>query len=231
MVTSSKRAYATGCVTRSPASRVPAPAADHSWPLLWRRHSNTVLAQSLWGLWVLVHTRFFWALRALWWVWGLVLNVISPSWIDAFELWCWRRLLRAPWTARKSNQLILNEISVEYSLEGLMLKLKLQYFGHMMQRTDWPQCCKKLKAGGEGDDRGWAGWMVSLTQWTLVWASFGSWWWTGRPGVLQPMGWQGIRQNWVTELTDWSIFILQFRLFVWIFLMLTFLCFTVFTLV
>ena len=56
--------------------------------------------------------------------------------IDAFELWCWRRLLRVPWTARKSNQSILKEISPEYSLEGLMLKLKLQYFGHLMQRTD-----------------------------------------------------------------------------------------------
>ena len=56
--------------------------------------------------------------------------------IDAFELWCWRRLLRVPWTARRSNQSILKEISLEYSLEGLMLKLKLQYFGHLMQRTD-----------------------------------------------------------------------------------------------
>ena len=56
--------------------------------------------------------------------------------IDAFELWCWRRLLRVPWTARKSNQSILKEISPEYSLEGLMLKLKLQYFGHLMRRTD-----------------------------------------------------------------------------------------------
>ena len=56
--------------------------------------------------------------------------------IDAFELWCWRRLLRVPWTARRSNQSILKEISPEYSLEGLMLKLKLQYFGHLMQRTD-----------------------------------------------------------------------------------------------
>ena len=58
--------------------------------------------------------------------------------IDAFELWCWRRLLRVPWTARRSNQSILKEISLEYSLEGLMLKLKLQYFGHLMQRTDFP---------------------------------------------------------------------------------------------
>ena len=56
--------------------------------------------------------------------------------IDAFELWCWRRLLRVPWTARSSNQSIVKEISPEYSLEGLMLKLKLQYFGHLMQRTD-----------------------------------------------------------------------------------------------
>ena len=58
--------------------------------------------------------------------------------IDVFELWCWRRLLRAPWTARKSNQSILKEISPGFSLEGLMLRLKLQYFGHLMQRADFP---------------------------------------------------------------------------------------------
>ena len=75
--------------------------------------------------------------------------------IDAFELWCWRRLVRDPWTARRSNQSILNEISPGYSLEGLMLRLKLQYFSHLMQRADslekthW----KRLKVG-EGDDRG-----------------------------------------------------------------------------
>ena len=76
--------------------------------------------------------------------------------IDAFELWCWRRLLRVPWTARRSNQSILMEISPECSLEGLMLKLKLQYFGHLMQRTThWkrPWCWERSKAGGEGDDR------------------------------------------------------------------------------
>ena len=72
--------------------------------------------------------------------------------IDAFELWCWRRLLKVPWTARKSNQSILKEISPEYSLEGLMLKLKLQYFDHLMQRTDSLE--KTLKAEGKGDDRG-----------------------------------------------------------------------------
>ena len=91
--------------------------------------------------------------------------------INAFELWCWRRLLRVPWTARRSNQSILNEISPEYLLEGLMLKLKLQYFGHLMRRTDsfertLGRCWQKLKAGGAGDDRGLIGWMASLTLWT-----------------------------------------------------------------
>ena len=77
--------------------------------------------------------------------------------IDAFELWCWRRLLRVPWTAKRSKQSILKEISPEYSLEGLMLKLKLQYFGHLMQRTDSLEktlMLGKIKAGEEGDNRG-----------------------------------------------------------------------------
>ena len=107
--------------------------------------------------------------------------------IDAFELWSWRRLFRVPWTARKSNQLILKEISPEYSLEGLMLKLKLQYFGQLMWRTDSlekPWYWEKLKAGGEGDNRGWDDWMASLIQWTWVWVSSESWWWTGKPGML-----------------------------------------------
>ena len=85
---------------------------------------------------------------------------------DAFELWCWRRLLRLHWTARRSNQSILKEISPEYSLQGLMLNLKLQYFGHLMRRTDSfkiPWCWNCLKAGGEGDNREWDGWMASLT--------------------------------------------------------------------
>ena len=123
--------------------------------------------------------------------------------IDAFELWCWRRLLRVPWTARRSNQSILKEISPEYSLEGLMLELKFQYFGHMMQRTDSFEktlMLERLKAGGEGDDRGWDGWMASPTQWTWVWASSRSWWWTGRPGVLQSMGSQRVGHDWATEL-------------------------------
>ena len=77
--------------------------------------------------------------------------------IHAFELWCWRRLLRVPWTARSSNQSILKEINHEYSLERLMLKLKLQYFGHLMRRANSLEktlMLERLRAGGEGDDRG-----------------------------------------------------------------------------
>ena len=122
--------------------------------------------------------------------------------MDAFELWCWRRLLRVPWTARRPNQSILKEISPEYSLEGLMLKLKLQHFGHLMQRTDWkrPWCWESLKAGGKGDDRGWDGWMASLTQWTWAWVHPGTWSWTGRPSVLQFMGSKS--QTWLSDWTE-----------------------------
>ena len=125
--------------------------------------------------------------------------------IDAFKLWCWRRLLRVPWTARRSNQSILKEISPEYSLEGLILKLKLQYFGHLMQRTDSFE--KTLKLGKiEGrrrrDDRGWDGWMASLTRRTWVWASSESWWWTGKAGALQSMGSQRVGHDWATELNQ-----------------------------
>ena len=85
------------------------------------------------------------------------INKAESQRIDAFELWCWRRLLRVPWTARRSNQSIVKEISPEYSLEGLMLKLKLQYFGHLMQRANSLEktlMLEKLKARGEGDNRG-----------------------------------------------------------------------------
>ena len=133
--------------------------------------------------------------------------------IDAFELWCCRRLLRVPWTARRSNQSILKEISPGCSLEGLMLKLKPQYFGHLMQRTDsfektlsW----ERLKAGGEGDNRGWVGWMASPTQWTRVWVNSESWWWTGMPGAVV----HGCVKSW-TWLRDWtelnSVFLLYLQ--------------------
>ena len=125
--------------------------------------------------------------------------------IDAFELWCWRRLLRVPWTARRSNQSILKEISPWCSLEGLMLKLKLQSFGHLMWRADSFE--KTLMLGKiEGRTRGrqrmrWL--MASLTQCTWVWVNSGSWWWTGRPGVLQSMRLQKVAHDWATEL-NWT---------------------------
>ena len=122
--------------------------------------------------------------------------------IDTFELWCWRRLLRVPWPARRSNQSILKEISPEYPLEGLILKLKLQCFGHLMQRTESLE--KTLMLGKiEGRRRGWQRmrwWMASLTQWTWVWVSSRRWCWTGKPGVLQSMGSQRIGHNWATDL-------------------------------
>ena len=127
--------------------------------------------------------------------------------IDAFELWCWRRLLRVPWTARRCNQSILKEISLGCSLEGMMLTLKLQYFGHLMRRVDSLE--KTLMLGGiEGRRRrGQHGWMASLTRWTWVWASSGSWWSTGRPGVLRFMWSQRVGQDWDTEL-NWTEYML-----------------------
>ena len=124
--------------------------------------------------------------------------------IDTFELWCWRRLLRVPWTARRLNQSILKKISPEYSLEGLMLKLTNSntLATSFKELTHWKRlwCWARLKAGGKGDDRRWDGWMASSTWWTWVWVNSGSWWWTGRPGVLQSMGSKRVGHNWATEL-------------------------------
>ena len=123
--------------------------------------------------------------------------------IDAFELWCWRRLLRVPWMARRSNQSILKEISPEYSLEGLMLKLKLHSLATWWEKTlmlKRPWCWEGLRAGGYGDDTRWDGWMASPIQWTWACVNSRSWWWTRRPGVLQSMGLQRVRRDWVTEL-------------------------------
>ena len=130
------------------------------------------------------------------------------QWIDAFELWYWRRLLRVPWTARRSNQSILKEISPEYSSEGLMLKLKLQYFGHLMQRTDLLEktlMLGKIKCRRGRDDRGWDGWMALPTRWTWIWANSRSWWWTRKPGVLQSMGSQRVRHYWETGLNPTDV--------------------------
>ena len=123
--------------------------------------------------------------------------------IDAFELWYWRRLLRAPWTARRSNLSILKELSPGCSLKGLMLKLKLQYFGHLMQRTDSLEktlMLGKIEGGGEGDDRGWDDWIASLIQWTWVWVSprVGD----GQGGLACCSPW-GHKESDMTERLNW----------------------------
>ena len=112
--------------------------------------------------------------------------------IDAFQLWCWRRLLRVPWTARGSNQSILkkNQSWIFIGRTGCWSWNSNTLATSYEELTHWkrPLCWESLKARGEGEDRGWDGWMASLTQWTWVWVNSGSWWWTGRPGVLQSMG-------------------------------------------
>ena len=123
--------------------------------------------------------------------------------IDAFELWCWRRLMKVPWTARRSSQSILKEISPGCSLEGMMLKLKLQYFGHLMWRVDLLE--KTLMLGGIGGRRRrgrqsirWLDGITDSMMW--VWVNSRRWWWTGRPGVLRFMGSQRVGHDWATEL-------------------------------
>ena len=126
--------------------------------------------------------------------------------IDAFELRCWRRLLVVVlWTARRSNQSILKEISPGCSLAGLMLKLKLQYFGHMMQRGDSLEKTLVLENIGGRRRRGWwrMRWMDGIINLMDMGLNSGSWWWTGRPGVLQFMGWQRVGHDWMTEL-NWT---------------------------
>ena len=140
------------------------------------------------------------------WMWELD---YKESWVP--KNWCFwtvvlEKTFRVPWSSRRSNQSILKEISTEYSLEGLMLKLKLQYLATWcedLSHLKRPWCRERLKAGGEGDDRGWDGWMASLTQWTWVWVNSGSWWWTGRPVCCSPWGHKESdmteRLNWLTD--------------------------------
>ena len=110
--------------------------------------------------------------------------------IDAFELWCWRRLLRVLWTARRSNQSTLKESNPEYSLEGLMLKLKLQSFGHLMGKAGSLDKTLMLRKSEGRRRKGWQRirWLASLTQWIWMWANSGRWWRTGKPGMLQSRG-------------------------------------------
>ena len=118
--------------------------------------------------------------------------------IDAFELWCWRRLLRVPWTARSFNQSILKEISPDihwkdwcWSWNSNTLATWCKELIHWKR----PWCWERLKAGGEGGNRGWDGWIASPMRWTWVWVSSRSWWWTRKPSVLQSMGLQRVRHD------------------------------------
>ena len=125
---------------------------------------------------------------------------------DAFELRCWRRL-ESPLDCKE-----IKPVNPQGNQSWIFIgrigarKLKLQYFGHLMQRTDSLEktlSWERLKAGGEWNGRGWDSWMASLTQWTWVWVGYGSWWWTGKPGVLPSMGSQRVGQDWANEL-NWT---------------------------
>ena len=130
-------------------------------------------------------------------------KVLVISYCCCFELWCWRRLLRVPWTARRSNQSILRRSVLVvhwkdwcWSWNSNTLATWCEELTHLKRLWCW----ERLRAGGEGDDRGQDGWMASLTQCTWVWVDSLTWWWTGRPGILRFMGSQRVRQDWVTEL-------------------------------
>ena len=139
------------------------------------------------------------------WMWELD---YKESWVP--KNWCFwiavlEKTLEGPLYCKEIQPVHPKGISSEYSLEGLMLKLKLQFFGPWCEELiQWkrPWCWERLKTGGEGDDTGWDGWMASPTQWTWVWASSRSWWWTGNPGMLQSMVLQRGKHDWAnwTEL-------------------------------
>ena len=129
---------------------------------------------------------------------NIQLKIFLPN---AFQLWCWRRLLRVLWTARISNQSILKEINPIHWKDWCRSRSFNTLATWYEEPTHWKRSWswERLKAGGEGGDRGWDGWMASLTQWTWVWSSYRRWWRTGRLGVLQSMGSQRVGHNWVTE--------------------------------
>ena len=138
----------------------------------------------------------------------------SEHWrTDAFELWCWRRLLRVPW---RSNEEIKQGDQISQSKRKSVLNIHWKdwcWSWNSNSLATWceelihwkrPWCWERVEAGGEGDDRGRDGWMASLTWWTWFWASSRIWWWTGKPGVLLSLGSQRVRHDWVIEL-NWRI--------------------------
>ena len=142
---------------------------------------------------------------------GFSSNYACESWtikkaehwrIDSFELWCWRRLLRIPWTVRSSNQSILKEINLNIHWKDWYWSWNSNTFANWCKKLTFskrPWCWKRLRAGGEGDDRGWDGWMASPIQWTWVWTNSRRWWRTGKPGILQSLVLQRVRHNFATE--------------------------------
>ena len=122
--------------------------------------------------------------------------------IDALKLWSWRRPLRLQGTARRSNQSILKEINLNVHWKDWCWGWSYNTFiTWCKEPTHWKRtkCCERLKAGGEGEDKGWDGWMALPTQWTWVWANSRRWWRTGKSGVLQSMGLQRVTHDWTTE--------------------------------
>ena len=202
------RQHIENFVHKVPSSQGYGFSSSHVW--MWELDYKESWAPKNWCFWTVVLSTKVHLVKAM--VFPVVMNGYE-SWtikkaeywrIDAFELWYWRRLLRVPWTARRSNQSILKEVSPEYSLEGLMLKLKLQYLATWCEELTHlkrPWCWERLRAGGEGDNRGWDGWMASPTQWTWVWVNSRSWWWTGRTGMLQS---QGRKESDTTERLNWT---------------------------
>ena len=120
--------------------------------------------------------------------------------IDSFELWCWRRLLRDPWTAASPSErksvLNIHWKNWNWRWNSITLAIWCKELTHLK----WPWCSERLKVGGEGDDRGWGGWMASLNQWAWVWANSWSWWWRKKPGMLYVV--HGVAKN-QTQLSDW----------------------------
>ena len=138
-------------------------------------------------------------------------------------MWYWKRLLKVPWTARRSNQSILKEIRPKglnihwkdwcWNWNSDILATWYEELTHLKRPWYW----ERLNVGGEGDDRRWDGWMASLTQWAWVWVNSGSWWWTGRPGVLQSTWSQRVGHDWAAELNWYKIIFYENNTFTYYF--------------